>query len=138
MMFGLSQKITGIIGGAMAFALVGLLAALMITRGTLETRTLERDAAVAQAQTEQAKHAVTRQSLDSCTGEIGRRNVEADARAKAYAAAKARDAATIAKLDAAAKDSAKRIAALDDIRRRAEAAGSCPVAAGLIEQAEGL
>lgn len=137
-MLGLSEKITSIIGGAMAFVMIGLAVALFVTRGTLEKRTAERDAAFAQVQTEQAKHAVTRQSLDSCTTEIGRRNAEADARAKAYADAKAKDAQTIAKLNEMAKDSAKRIAVLEGIRQHAEATGACAVAAGILEQAKGL
>jgi Flp pilus assembly protein TadB len=137
-MFGLTEKITGIIGGVMAFAMVGLAAALFITRGTLEKRTAERDAAFAQVQTEQAKHAVTRQSLDQALAEIQRRNAEAEARAKAYAEAKAKDAQTIAKLDELAKDSAHRIAILEGIRQHAETTGTCAVAPGILEQAEGL
>src|SRR3546814_5450142 len=40
-MFGLKDKVAGIIGGVMAFGLIGLFVALTITRGTLATRTAE-------------------------------------------------------------------------------------------------
>src|SRR3546814_4154459 len=40
-MFGLKDKVAGIIGGGMAFGLSGLCVALTITRGTLATRTAE-------------------------------------------------------------------------------------------------
>ncbi|RIA37460.1 hypothetical protein DFR49_3345 [Hephaestia caeni] len=154
-MFGLSQKITGIIGGAMAFALV--FTAVWATRVNhlraehketvdavvheLETAgfkpvTKSRIAADVQYLATAAR--TNRKSLDDATKEIGRLNGEADARAKAYADAKARDASTIAKLDALAKGSDRRIQILEGIRQHAEAAGDCPVAAGLIEQAEGL
>lgn len=112
-MFGLTEKVTGIIGGAMAFAMVGFAVALFITRGTLETRTAERDAAVAQAQTEQAKHAVTRQSLGTALASIAdmtkaveQLKAEGDARADAAQKAiqNAQEAARDAKAAAEALD----------------------------------
>lgn len=124
-MFGLTEKITGIIGGAMAFGMLGLLVALLITRGTLETRTAERDAAVAQAQTEQAKHAVTRQSLvtalasiDDMTKAVEHLKAEGDARAKA-----ARDAVQSAQ--EAARDAKAAAEALDTSAAASAPDGAC-------------
>lgn len=154
-MLGLSEKITSIIGGVMAFAL--LLTAAWATRvnhlraehkAVVDAVKTELEAAGFKPVTEPRMAADVQylatasrtnlKSLSDCTAEIVRRNTEADQRAKAYTDAKALEAQTIAKLDKLAKDSAKRIAILDGIRQHAEATGSCPVAAGILEQADGL
>lgn len=85
---------------------------------------------------EQAKHALTRQSLDQLADVLAQKNEESIARAQLFEAAKAADAKAIAAADARARDAQGRIATLTRIGK---AQGEdCPVPAELAAQLEGL
>ena len=110
--------------------------ALMLTRGTLASRTHERDAARASLAVERANHAVTRQSVNTLQSALAMKNRESEERAKAFEAARARDAKDVAAADARYLAAEGRRKALEAFAR--DSGKACPVPDGLLSAIEGL
>lgn len=111
---------------------------LMITQHKLHNRTNERDKAIAAYQLEVAKNAVQRASITEMQHNLDAKNAESDARAKAFADARAADQKDIARLDALNRANAPRIAALQSIVGSAGHDPACKAPAVLLSSLEGL
>ena len=123
-----------IVGGLGLFAL-GLL--LMLAKADARHWRKMHDGVLASYQLEQAKHAITRQSVATLETALKAKNAESIARAEAFERAKAEAARDVASLNA-------RWAAGEGARARLEAfvrnppSAACRAPAGLISALEGL
>lgn len=84
------------------------------------------------------KNAVNLASINTLTTALREKNAESDARAKAFADAKAADAATIADMDKRQKADASRLETLQRLARDLPENPACRVPAALSAQLEGL
>ncbi|UIJ43739.1 hypothetical protein LZK98_11620 [Sphingomonas cannabina] len=98
----------------------------------------QRDKARAELAAEQARHAVTRQSVETLTAALDVKNRESEARAKAYEESKAANAKAIAELDQRYKATASRVEALRAMAKQFPANPACRAPAALLAQLEGL
>jgi ABC-type molybdate transport system substrate-binding protein len=130
---GLNTLAAKIAAGAALSALIALAVVWMLYKA--ETRSHDRTRA--SLATEQARHAVTRQSVDTLDAVIEDLNERALARAEAYAAAQGVAAKRSAELAELSRESDKRIAALRQAARE-QYNGDCPVPDAIRELAEGL
>lgn len=137
-MFGLTTKVTEIIGGVMAVAIIGLALALTITRGTLEKRTLKLEKTEALLKAESNAHDTTIASLSGCRVKMNETNAAADARAKADAERLVRYQQRVEALQADARASDERIERLKGIAQHAAGNPSCAAPTALLKELEGL
>lgn len=112
---------------------VGAFLALGVVMWRADAISGQRDALRAELAHEEARHAVTRQSVGMLTLEIDRIMAAAKAREAEFNANKAQAERDKARLAAKAKASDARIA-----RLLAIPVGSCPAPADLLEELEGL
>lgn len=98
----------------------------------------QRDKARAELAAEQARHAVTRQSVETLTVALDAKNRESEARAKAYEESKAANAKAIAELDQRYRATASRVEALRAMAKDFPANPACRAPAALLAQLEGL
>jgi Tfp pilus assembly protein PilN len=125
-MFGLTSRISNIVGAAAGGLVLLLAIALLITRTTLHARTADRDKAVAALAAEHRNFETTMASLTSCQASIDAQNKAIDA-AKAAGGAAAQ--AAVAAVDAAGADKQKlaaTVAQLQDAANKVPPGRGCP------------
>jgi hypothetical protein len=121
----------------------GLIVAALLSYALIQrhnAHSWQEKAATAQAQAQMAndKLAVSNASIASLMGQLDVKNAETEARAKAYEAAKAQDAATIAALDKQYSATKTRKDALEAYAKTAAANPTCRVPPALVKLTEGL
>jgi hypothetical protein len=87
---------------------------------------------------EHANHEITLRSLDHVMALLAAKNAESDARAKAYADAKAADARTVAEMDRRYRGTAGRVASLEAIARVPGGSVQCKAPRAVTDALEGL
>ena len=133
--FGLSQRLASILAPLIGLAVVLALCAALWVRGNHYKD--QRDVARAEVAAEEARHAVTRQSVETLDAVIVDLNNRALARAEAYAEGQAEAQKRSAELAKLSAESDRRIEALRKAARE-QVNGDCPVPANLAELAKGL
>jgi hypothetical protein len=134
----LSGAIMKYVAGGLGVVALALAAWASVLSSRLNARTDERDLAVAQYQTEVAKHAVSLTSIGELNRIIDAKNAESDKRASEYVAQEVADREAVKASDARYRANEIKRAYLDGVVKSRVGKTDCPVSAGVVKALEGL
>jgi hypothetical protein len=126
------KLIVGVVG------LLGVLIYIVVLRGEVRHWQKQDALHVSQRDVEIQKNGINLASIDTLSKALAAKNAESEARAKAYADAKAADARTVADLDRRYSSTAARVAALQAIARVPGGNEACRVPTAVAGALEGL